>query len=169
MKRVHYYYLIGALLLGLMVRLPGIFWGFNFPAGWHGHHPDEYTHLVNTEMLINPTLPPRWDPHPYPKGLAAHVAVPFLGLYFWQGTLFDGLPTHDKIIVGGRIISALYGAATIFIVFLLARHISRDPRVALFAAWILALGGSSCFAEPFFCFRCPSNILVFIRLLFSIS
>lgn len=140
-NRTHLYYLLGALLLGLLVRVPGVFWGYNFPTGWYGHHVDEYTHLVNAEILINPLLPPRWPPHPYPKGMAAHVAVPMLGVRALEGELFEKPPPPATIITAGRFVSVLYGAATILIVFLFAGRLFRDSRVAPVAAWIFALGG----------------------------
>ncbi|MFN0071248.1 MAG: hypothetical protein ACKVVP_07130, partial [Chloroflexota bacterium] len=58
--------LLAAVLVGLAVRTPGVFWGSNFPPGWSGHHPDEYTHLIYAEMLIAPNQTPRWQPLPYP-------------------------------------------------------------------------------------------------------
>jgi len=156
MKKKYYYYFFGALLLGLLVRIPGVFWGYNFPTGWHAHHVDEWTHLVNTEVLINPRIPPRWPPHPYPKGMAAHVAAPLIGLRLLQGKLFDDLPTESEIIILGRVVSVLYGTATILILFLLARRLFRDPRVALLAAWILALGGLHVSQSHFFLSDVPS-------------
>jgi len=69
MKRT-YYYLLGALLVGLLVHTPGIFWGYNFPTKWANHHVDEWTHIVNAETKMNPRQPPRWYPHPYPKDMA---------------------------------------------------------------------------------------------------
>src|SRR3972149_4035386 len=86
MKPAHRYWLLAALVIGLLARIPGIFWGCNFPTGWAWHHVDEYTPLINAETLINPLVPPRWD-HPYPKGLAAHVAVPVLTARLVQGKL----------------------------------------------------------------------------------
>ena len=144
--------------MGLLVRIPGIFWGYNFPTGWYGHHPDEYTHLTHTESLINPRIPTRFHPHPYPKGMAAHVAIPLIGLRFVQGKLFDNdkHPARSTIIVPGRVASVLYGTATILIVFLLARCLFRDPRVALLAAWILAFGGLHVSQSHFFVSDVPS-------------
>ena len=133
MKKVHFLYLLGAILIALLARIPGIFWGYNFPTGWYGHHIDEYAHLINAETLINPRIPPRWV-HPYPKGMAAHVAVPVIGQRLIEGKIFDNPPAPSEIITLGRIISVLYGAATILIVFLLARRLFQDGRVALFAA-----------------------------------
>jgi len=140
-NRTHLYYLLGALLIGLLVRVPGVFWGYNFPTGWYGHHVDEYTHLVNAETLINPLLPPRWPPHPYPKGMAVHVAVPMLGVRALEGNLFEKPPPPATIITAGRVVSVLYGTATILVVFLFAGRLFRDSRVAPAAAWIFALGG----------------------------
>jgi hypothetical protein len=158
MKRTGYYSIFGAVLLGLLVRTPGIFWGYNFPTGWFGHHPDEYTHLTYVESLINPKIPTRWSAPPYPKGMAAHVAVPWVGIKFIQGTLFesDKHPARSRIIVPGRVVSVLYGTITILIVFLLARRIFRDPKVALLAAWILAFGGLHVSQSHFFLADVPA-------------
>ncbi len=157
MKKAHIYSLLGAILLGLLARMPGIFWGYNFPKGWYGHHVDEYTHLVNAEILIRPGLPPRWSPHPYPKGMAAHVAVPLLGLRLLKGEVFKDLPSPREIIVTGRVISVLYGVVTILIVFLLAKHLFRNQRVAHFAAWIFALGGLHVSQSHYFLSDVPST------------
>ncbi|MCI0561172.1 MAG: phospholipid carrier-dependent glycosyltransferase [Nitrososphaera sp.] len=157
-KRAAYYSVCGAMMVGLLVRCPGIFWGNNFPTGWYGHHVDEYTHLVNAEMLINPSLPPRWDPHPYPKGMAAHVAVPMVvGLWLATGTVeYEVLPSVSAIIVTGRVISVLYGVATILIVFLLASRLFLDSRVASLSTWILALGGLHVSQSHYFVADVPS-------------
>lgn len=155
-KRVYLYALFGALLVGLLARAPGVLWGFNFPTGWYGHHVDEYTHLVNAETLIAPNFPPRWEPHPYPKGMAAHVAVPIIGLRLIQGKLFEAPPSPQIIITLGRVINVLYGVGTILVVFLVARRLFRDPRIALFAAWIIALGGLHVSQSHFFVSDVPS-------------
>ena len=54
MSRTQRCLLVAAVLLGLGARAPGILWGSNFPFGWSGHHPDEYTHWVHTAIMINP-------------------------------------------------------------------------------------------------------------------
>ena len=149
-------WLVGAVLVGLLVRLPGVFWGANFPLGWYGHHIDEYTHLVNAELIINPTVPPRWPPHPYPKATAAHVALPLVAIRAAQGKLFEGLPEPRTIITIGRVVSVLYGAATIVVVALLGLRLFRDSRVALFAAWITALGGLHVSQSHFFLADVPT-------------
>ena len=154
MTRRQMYLLLGALVVGLFVRIPGIFWGYNFPTGWRGHHPDEYTHLQNTRSIIRPWAP-QWI-HPYPKGMAAHIAVPVLVKRALGGQLHDALPKGIQIIVAGRVVSVLYGTATIVLVFLLARRLFRDPRVAHFAAWIMALGGLHVSQSHYFVSDVPS-------------
>jgi hypothetical protein len=157
-KRAGYYSISGAVLLGLLVRIPGIFWGFNFPIGWYGHHIDEYTHLTQAEMLINPKVQPRFAPNPYPKGMAAHVALPIIGLRLIQGKLFDNdkHPPRSAIIIPGRAISAFYGAVTVFVVFLIGCCLFQDKRVAHLAAWFIALGGLHVSQSHFFLSDVPA-------------
>lgn len=142
---------LGAILLvGTVARVPGVFWGGNFPFGWWGHHVDEYTHLVNAEMLINPAAEPRWTPNPYPRGLAAHVAPPFVALRAVQGRLFDPMPSSQAIVTSGRLVSVAYGVATIVLVFLVSRLTFSDPRVAHAAALIFSLTGLHVTQSHFF-------------------
>jgi hypothetical protein len=132
--------LIGALITGFLIRLPGVLWGYNFPTGWNVHHIDEYTHWVQAERLINPASPLRWY-HPYPKGTAAHVAVPWIAVRAATGQINADPPGIIPITVTGRLINVFYGTSTIFIVYLLVRRLFQDKRVWLLAAWIIALGG----------------------------
>ena len=162
MKPAHRYWLLAALVIGLLARIPGIFWGCNFPTGWAWHHVDEYTHLINAETLINPLVPPRWD-HPYPKGLAAHVAVPVLTARLVQGKLLvksreelERPPERTKIFLLGRIVSALYGAATIVLVYLLGRRLFQNVWVGVAGAGFLALGGLHVSQSHFFVSDVPS-------------
>lgn len=143
--------------MGLLARAPGTLWGYNFPTGWYGHHVDELSHLVLAETLINPLMPPRRPPHPYPKGLAAHVVIPTHGMRLAEGKLLvkdrsemQQPPDPMKTIFLGRGIKVLYGTATILLFFLFARRLFQDVRVALFAAWILALGGLHVTQSHFF-------------------
>jgi 4-amino-4-deoxy-L-arabinose transferase-like glycosyltransferase len=155
-KPIHLFLLAGALLIGLLVRSPGVLWGYNFPTGWYGHHPDEYTHLVNTEILLNPNSPPRWDPNPYPKGMAAHVAVPLKILHRINNQLYPSLITPAGIITIGRVVSVIYGTISILMVFLLAKYLTKDARIALLATWIFALGGLHVSESHFFVSDVPA-------------
>jgi len=151
--------LAAALLTGLLARLPGVWWGANFPPGWYGHHPDEYTHTLYAQLLINPNKPKYqkershkigltnpwaagYSVTPYPKGMAVHVAAPVVAARILSGTGRDRPPPASaQIIPPGRLITVLYGTATILVVFLLARRLFTGTAVPLLAAWLLALGG----------------------------
>lgn len=168
MKRTHYLALIGALLVALMVRIPGIFWGYNFPLKWPVHHIDEWTHLVNAEILIAPQATPAWRPY-YPKGMAAHVAVPVIGIRAITGRLDENPPEPISIVVVGRVINVLYGVATIFVLFLLSRRLFQDPRIAILAAWLFALGGLHVTQSHFFVADVPALFWLLLGLYLSLG
>jgi len=165
--------LAGALLIGLLARLPGVWWGSNFPPGWYGHHPDEYTHVLHAQRLINRNQPAYdsetsgaiglkdpwaagYSVTPYPKGLAAHVAVPVIAQHVLTHRSGSPPPSSADIIPPGRIVSVLYGTASILVVFLLSRRLFREPAVALLAAWIMALGGLHVTQSHFFLADVPA-------------
>jgi 4-amino-4-deoxy-L-arabinose transferase-like glycosyltransferase len=153
-----------ALALALGARIPGVFWGDNFPGGFHGNHVDEWTHVVLAEALLDPKSPPRWHPNPYPKGLAAHVAVPLLAGQRIEGRDFAARPeTRSRIvppdrtlILFGRAWSVLYGALTVLVLFALARRLTGSPRTAALAAFLLALGGLHVSQSHFFVADVPA-------------
>jgi hypothetical protein len=163
-KRIRWW-LLAAVLAGLCARIPGIYWGANFPSGWTTHHVDEYTHLVNAERMINPRLPPRWgSPQPYPYGMAAHSFVPMILWQAAQKKLLVGLPHLSAIITAGRIFAVLYGAASILLLYFLTRRLISDPRVAVLSAWFLALGGLHVTQSHFFLSDVPSLFWHFLAL-----
>jgi hypothetical protein len=156
MKPAYRYWLLAAVVVGLLARIPGLFWGSNFPTGWAIHHPDEWPHLMNAQALINPLDPPEWS-HPYPKGLAAHVAVPVFAARLLQGKLLvksreeiAQAPERSRIVLLGRIVSALYGTGTILLVYLVGRRLFESPWVGVAGAGILALGGLHVSQSHFF-------------------
>lgn len=155
LKRAERAWLALALLVGLLVRAPGVFWGANFPGGWAFHHIDEYTHWVKAEHLIDPSSALRWY-QAYPLGTAAHAALPLITWRAVTGGLSDPAPGMAPIVVTGRVISVLYGTATILLVFLLGRRLFRDRRVALLGAWIMALGGLHVTQSHFFLADAPA-------------
>jgi hypothetical protein len=162
MKPLHKILLLGAFAVALLVRVPGFFWGYNFPGGWYGHHVDEYWGVQLAIPMINPYAKVEWQ-HPYPKGMAAHAAAPILLANLARGKLLvsdpNQLPPPPEpidIILVGRVSSILYGAGTVFIVFLLARCFFADVRVALLAAWIMAFGGLHVSQSHFFLADVPS-------------
>lgn len=166
--------LAAALLTGLLARLPGVWWGANFPPGWYGHHPDEYTHVLHAQLLINWKQPKHNsetstkiglnDPWaagyavtPYPKGMAIHVAAPVVAARILTGSGRDQPPPASaQIIPAGRLITVLYGTATILVTFLLARCLFTGTAVPLLSAWLLALGGLHVTQSHFFLADVPA-------------
>jgi hypothetical protein len=165
--------LLAALLTGLLARLPGVWWGENFPPGWYGHHPDEYTHSLHAQLLINKHQPAYQkerssqiglnDPWaagysvtPYPKGLAMHIAAPAVAWRSITGNRDLPPPPSAGIIPPGRLVSVLYGTATILVTFLLARCLFTGTAVPLISAWLLALGGLHVTQSHFFVADVPA-------------
>jgi Dolichyl-phosphate-mannose-protein mannosyltransferase len=153
-----------AAVLALAARLPGVWWGDSFPGGFHGHHVDEWTHVVNAEILIDPKSPPRWHPNPYPKGLAAHVATPVVAWQQISGRDFAAatetrarvVPPDRTLILLGRAWSVLYGVLTVVVLYFLARRLTGSPRIAGLAAFLLALGGLHVSQSHFFVADVPA-------------
>ncbi len=153
-------WLLIALVTAAAVRIPGVFWGDNFPGAFRGHHVDEWTHVVNSELLVDPQTPPRWHPNPYPKGMAAHVAIPVLigrvvtGQPLTKPTSMElrdrYAPSERTLLFIGRGVNVVYGTLTVLIVWLLARRLLRREDVALVAAWFAALGGLHVSQSHFF-------------------
>lgn len=151
-RRVHRL-LIGLLIIGGLVRLPGVAWGVNWPDGFTSHHPDEYTHVANTDAIVSPLL--AHTQRPYPLALGALAATPFLAYYAVQGQ-FGGPRIHIPWTIGtGRLISVTLGVAAILIVFLIGRD-ALDRRAGLFAAGLLALGGLHVTQSHFFLSDVPA-------------
>jgi hypothetical protein len=141
-------WLVGAIVVGALVRLPGAAWGINWPGRFALHHPDEYTHVRNADVIITP-VPPQPGPA-YPKAMGAYAAAPFLAWYAAHGQ-FGGPQVEVRYTVGaGRLVSVLFGLASILIVFAIGRDALRDSRAGVAAAWLLALGGLHVTQSHFF-------------------
>ncbi len=141
-----------ALLVALVARVPGIFWGQGFAGGFRAHHVDEGTHVVLAKQLINPRVPTTWKPDAYPTGLAVHVAIPFVLARAATGRLADEeLPLVRAIVLAGRSVSVAYGVLTVWVLWLLARRLfPSSPAVPDVTAWLAALGGLHVSQSHFF-------------------
>lgn len=168
-RRPHRWLLAGALVVGLLARVPGIYWGHNFPnpSGYGAHHPDEWTHVVLAEPLIAPSAGARWNPT-YPKGLAVMTAVPMIAARAVTGKFRGPRPLVRWTTAVGRGISVLFGVGTVLVVFLLGRRITGDPRVGLAAAWFLGLGGLHVTQSHFFVADVPALFFTLLGLLLLI-
>lgn len=146
--------LLAVLLVGALLRLPGVAWGVNWPDGFTSHHPDEYTHVANADAIITPLGPDTRVV--YPKAMGAHAAAPYL---FWYGLhgRFGGPRIHIPFTIGaGRLIALLFGLAAIVLVYLIGRDALGDRRAGLFAAGFLALGGLHVTQSHFFLSDVPA-------------
>lgn len=147
-------WLLAAVLVGAIVRLPGVAWGLNWPDGFTSHHPDEYTHVANADAIVTPLGPA--TAVTYPKAMGAHAAMPYLLWYALHGQ-FGGPRVHIPFTIGaGRLIAVGYGLAAIVLVFLIGRDALGDARAGLLAAWLLALGGLHVTQSHFFLSDVPA-------------
>lgn len=121
----------GILILAAAVRIPGVFWGYNFLDGsFHNYHPDEGTHVrIATDFLENRVDHSRY----YPKGFG----------YVLAGTIsvVRYIFPNENIYIAGRFLSLFFGLGTILIVFLLAKAIFGRRKPALYSALFLGLAG----------------------------
>ena len=115
------------LLLGLAARVPGVFWGYRF---------------FGTELVyLNPDEPVytagRAPGTAFPRGLAVNIRLLTLGLGAIGLGGLTRAPEYEFLV--GRIVSLVYGLLTLVVLFRLARAFFRDERIALVAAFFLAL------------------------------
>lgn len=156
-------WLVAALLVGALVRLPGVAWGFNWPDGFAGHHPDEWTHVVNAEVIMNPQESPRYD-HPYPMALGAIVGAPVLAMSLANGHYGGPRPHARWTILAGRLVSVAFGVAAIWLVFLIGRDVLGSERSGIAAAWLLALGALHVTQSHFFVSDVPATTWMLLSL-----
>ncbi len=158
-------WIVAALLVGALVRLPGVFWGFNWPdaSGFAGHHPDEWTHVVNAEVVMNPQKPPRYE-QPYPKALGAIVGAPVLIGSMARGHFGGTRPDARWTILAGRLVVVLFALGAIFVVYLIGRDVLGDDRVGIAAAWLLAFGGLHVTQSHFFLSDVPVTTALLLSL-----
>lgn len=156
-------WLATALVAGALLRLPGVAWGFNWPDGFAGHHPDEWTHLVNAEFVMNPQQSPRFD-HPYPMALGAIVGAPVLLASVPQGHFGGTRPAVQWTMLAGRLVVVLFGVGAIFLVYLIGRDVLRSERVGVVAAGLLAVGGMHVTQSHFFVSDVPATTWLLLSL-----
>lgn len=125
-------FLILILLLAVLVRLPGVWWGHKFFGYTYisAPYPDEALSVRVATDQTTGVLGPRTI---YPPGLGTQMAA----LYLLEKTIFVRPPLNLYDI--GRLLSVAYGVGQVFLVFLLALRIFRSKRLALLAALFLTL------------------------------
>ena len=123
---------LGALfLLALVVRCVGLTWGLPNATRWYSYHPDESARQIVGAVVS--LLQGDFNPHffNYPSlSVYATWAIYQLQSGFGLGTTAISppypWPVVRDVILAGRIFSALCGAATAPLVFLIARRLGRD-------------------------------------------
>ncbi len=151
---------LGILLVAVLARLPGVFWGTNFPiGGWARHHPDERTHVRAVEKIIAPaaeTFQGSQGRFRYPPATAVPVAVPIVAYRIVTGTTSDPPPPEQFVVLGGRFVSVLYGVGTVLVIMLFAQRLWRRTDISLFAGAVTALGGLHVTQSHFFLADVPA-------------
>lgn len=124
----------GILIFSAIVRLKGLSTGLPL----HTLYDEQETLQTLLQLLRGSNFDPKTFVYP---GLAYFIYLPFLGLFYAIGFLlghFDGLisvPDASFILVG-RIVSALLGIASVYLLFRIGKYFST--RVALLSMAILA-------------------------------
>jgi len=121
-------WLLVILAVGLSLRLVGLGWGLPY-----SFHPDEQQILTFSGQLSWSDLNPRF--FLYPSLFIYQAAI----VGWLAGVFGSGDPA--QILLGLRLLSALYATATIGLVFLLGRRIG-DAKVGLWAAALYAVLGN---------------------------
>jgi Dolichyl-phosphate-mannose-protein mannosyltransferase len=136
-------FLVSILIVGILIRMYGI--NFGLP---YFYDPDERAFLLRgVKILANRDLNPHWFGHPGTtviymlSGLYASIFIFGRGLGIFAGAEdFQKLFYHDPtvFIVSGRLLSLVFGVATIVLVYIIANRIFNKV-IALIAAVLIAL------------------------------
>ena len=136
LTNLKYHWLVGGiLLLALVLRVPGLFWGYlNFDF----FQPDEYQHFSIARNLIN-----QFDNKLVPdqevtdqfnsRGFGTQEALlgyPIIKIFH--------LPDYYLLMVG-RLISLAYALALLILLIVIGRRIFGDSRIGLLAGLLLAV------------------------------
>lgn len=138
---------LAILLVALIVRVPGILWGTNFPVDGFGlHHPDEFTQWVLTRNMLQPDQ--RRVP-PYPEGTAAPAAAATRVVQLALGTSGQP-PERQTTYLIGRTLSVAAGVLTVLAIMLFAQRMLSSWSGAAAAGVATALGALHVTQSHFF-------------------
>lgn len=133
LSKNHVLLLILILILGALVRLPGVFWGVSFTTKPHfiNYHPDEPSRAgMGQDFLMEITNPKGFYPQGFPVQMAlASFLVPFREI------------STPELVVIGRLLSVMYAVLTIGLIYFLSKELFKNRSMALFAGMFLALSG----------------------------
>lgn len=134
------YWLPIIIVVGLALRILGIFWGEIDKPKHDIWEPDEFQHseiaahqihLLDTTQYAKRNFSIIWNTRAYGNQLGAIMYVGNqLGLVEFK---------NHKIIQVGRFLSTFYAALLILLVFYFARVLFNDDRIALLSAFLIAI------------------------------
>ena len=148
--------LFGIVALALAVRL----YGLDFDQG-HFFHPDERA-IANAVLKLS-FSPFQWNPEFFAYGslpfyVAKAVTAPLSALKPW-------FASYDGALYAGRVLSALWGAATVLLLFFFGRRLYGD-KPALLASLLLALAVLPLQNAHFFASDTPLTFFVLLAVHF---
>lgn len=157
----------GAVILALILRLIGIKWGL--PNQWHffPYHPDEVL-IIGASSNVN-IFHLQLDPKFYNYGSLYIFIVSFLNTLgaLW-GFLMGGAVYEElaKMILIGRIASAIMGTLTVWIIYQIAKRLYNDE-IATAGAYLLAIAPLHMVHSHYTAVDVPTAFFVSLSLFFS--
>lgn len=161
--------LIGILIVGAYFRLVGINWDES-----HHLHPDErFLTMVETGIAPVKSLAEYFNtgvsslnPHNRGFGFYVYGTLPlFLVRYTAEWLNQTG---YDQVFLVGRFLSATVDLLTVLLVYLIAVHLYRKPRLGLLAAAFSALAVLQIQLSHYFTVDTFTNFFVFLGFYFAI-
>jgi hypothetical protein len=147
---------LGLLALAAAVRLPGVFWGANFPIDIVAlHNTDEGTHLNLARHLVTPASA-RTSLPKYPPATAVPVVLTIAAYRAMQGLPATPLPEKHRVIMLGRAFAVVAGSLTVVAVMLLALHLAAPWPAAVASGIAVALAPLHVTQSHFFLADAPS-------------
>lgn len=133
-------WLLLILLLGLALRIPGIFWG-NIDKPTHNlWEPDEFQHSQIAAKQVHNLDADLYPSRDFSRIWNMRAFGNQVGVLTFIAYKFNFLQlTENKLILVGRFLSTFYAVALILLVFWLGKLIFQDEFIGLLAALFMAL------------------------------
>jgi 4-amino-4-deoxy-L-arabinose transferase-like glycosyltransferase len=175
-NRASRYLILGFILLnGLLLRVTGLEWGVPRAPYWKSYHPDESVALstvlkmsaregnLNPHYFVNPTF------HYYLIGAVWRLAGS-LEFVPTARDIMDEAPTVtlDKTVriwLLARMISVILGVLTIWLTYLLGRHLQIGAGWALISAWLAAVMPTMVIQSHYLTVDAPAGFWLILTLL----
>lgn len=135
-----YIYLLLIVLLALLLRIPGVFWGQIDHPTYDVWEPDEYQHLeiarhqihqIDSSYFNKKEFKHIWNTRSYGRQLGV--------VTYFVKTLGFPVVKRGKIIFIGRLLSCFYAVLLILLVYLVANIIFEDHRIALLSSLLMSI------------------------------